>query len=821
MTPLIVIDPALGRTGAHNLAFAGLLADLPAEDGELGVCGNVAMDADLRQRLAARCGLVAPLFDHDFYALAGKVGGISEHWDWIHALARGYEAALERVLARWPNQPVRLLYHTLSWEHASALALALREVGERGAALQHVALLMYSPGVDEDGGITDLPRRLNFRLAFGALVQAGNVVMQAGCREYSRAYRHLLGLDQDLPLHPCFIADWSLPRVAPAPSREQVVLLYLGEIKQDKGFLELPARLRRELAAAGPARRFVLQFAAIRTEAARAVVDELRVLAAGDARVEIHEGFLPQPQLDALLASASVLHLDYDARAYAHKSSGLLWLAAWHGLAVTLPAGTWLEREAKRLGVAIIAPGASSAAGAVAARPRRDEDYFRAIFTPLRDWLAGLPSIPPVATSAVPVESVAATRPVRPAGGPGVDVVVFWKQNDSTLYGRRVDMVARYLASRPDVRRVLVLDAPIDEERRAALAASTDAARHDRRVGERVLDKLAGRCDVGKIVYSLFLHPRDGYGPDEQDRPGPGFLAAYENFLRAEFARWGIAPERAVFWIYPRAFAAAALLARLRPRQLVVDVVDDHRAWPGLDVAEKERLTAHYRELLAAADLALANCAPVRDAMATLGPAPRLVPNGCDLPLPVRLDETDDALREQLAFTGRTLGFVGNLEAKIDIDLLSRLADVFPECRLVLIGSTHANPGVLALRRHANVRLPGVVPYDRLGAWLSTFDVGLIPHRQMELTHHMNPLKAYVYLANGIPAVATSVPNIEPLPGLLEVADDVDGFIAAVRSLLARPRPAQADFDAATRTRSWAARLGPAVDALLQARTPT
>src|SRR3546814_4255780 len=38
----------------------------------------------------------------------------------------------------------------------------------------------------------------------------------------------------------------------------------------------------------------------------------------------------------------------------------------------------------------------------------------------------------------------------------GIDVVLFWKQNDSTLYGRRSDMVARYLASRRDVRRVVV-----------------------------------------------------------------------------------------------------------------------------------------------------------------------------------------------------------------------------------------------------------------------------------------------------------------------------------------------------------------------------
>ena len=45
-----------------------------------------------------------------------------------------------------------------------------------------------------------------------------------------------------------------------------------------------------------------------------------------------------------------------------------------------------------------------------------------------------------------------------------VNVVMFWKQNDSELYGRRSDMVAKYLASRGDVGKVLVLDAPIDSD---------------------------------------------------------------------------------------------------------------------------------------------------------------------------------------------------------------------------------------------------------------------------------------------------------------------------------------------------------------------
>src|SRR3546814_2343034 len=63
------------------------------------------------------------------------------------------------------------------------------------------------------------------------------------------------------------------------------------------------------------------------------------------------------------------------------------------------------------------------------------------------------------------------------------------------------------------------------------------------------------------------------------------------------------------------------------------------------------------------------------------------------------------------SYAGKTIGYAGNLETKIDIELLSRVADRFRDCQVVLIGSTHANPAVLELLRHPNVRLPGVVPY--------------------------------------------------------------------------------------------------------------
>src|SRR3546814_10669716 len=73
-------------------------------------------------------------------------------------------------------------------------------------------------------------------------------------------------------------------------------------------------------------------------------------MAGSEPRIDLHDGYWGDEQLHEWLSMASALCLDYDVRAYSHKTSGLLWLAAWHGLAVRVPAGSWPDREGRPLG---------------------------------------------------------------------------------------------------------------------------------------------------------------------------------------------------------------------------------------------------------------------------------------------------------------------------------------------------------------------------------------------------------------------------------------------------------------------------------------
>lgn len=396
----------------------------------------------------------------------------------------------------------------------------------------------------------------------------------------------------------------------------------------------------------------------------------------------------------------------------------------------------------------------------------------------------------------------------------GTDIVVFWKQNDTGLYGRRSDMIVRYLASRGDVRRVMVFDAPISEHDLLVRRNKSDGLTHDRLIYTKTYEKIFGVLDTPKVSFDTFTYPPGRYRTSEDGTSRQLQSEAYLRYIGDALIREDIDPSSSIFWIYPKNYLAGELVAHFSPKKVVVDVVDDHRAWPGISDAERDRLTRNYEQVLAQADMAFANCEPVLESMRAFAPDIRLVPNGCDEK--ISLVEPDNAaFREFVAFPGKTIGFIGNLEKKIDIGLIGKVASHFSDCQVVLLGSTHANPDVRELQSHPNVRMPGVVPYAEIAAWVSHFDVGIIPHLKMELTRSMNPLKLYVYLSSGVPVVSTEIDNVDRTSSFVKIASTHEQFMQFVAELLAAGKEKSQALDRYVRANSWTSRMEPHMNELL------
>lgn len=401
----------------------------------------------------------------------------------------------------------------------------------------------------------------------------------------------------------------------------------------------------------------------------------------------------------------------------------------------------------------------------------------RTLVKVIEDCLRAPTPVPPSALEFLEAQVRRYARPeLRQAG---LDLVMFWRQDDAGLYGRRFDMLVDRLARRPDIRRIAVFDPPYAAHRLWEFRDDGPTT-HTREILDSKLTRRWGLADTDKVSHHVFLFDKFGNLPHGDYPNEDGFAG----FVAEELERGGINPQESIFWYYPVFEELEALTEQFRPRLTVVDIVDDQRAWPGRTNQRRENMDRHYRALLGDVDVVLANCEAVRETLSVYASDIVVVPNGCDLD-PIPEDPQNRQFAQFAALEGPILGLVGNLEPKTDAALLERIACERPDCHLVLVGSTHSNPDLLRLDAYDNVFFAGVVRYPEVKAWIKRFDVALLPHLATEQTRAMHPLKLLVYASLGVRIVATGASNLGELEPFIDVAHDHDTFLAAVDAALA------------------------------------
>jgi hypothetical protein len=84
------------------------------------------------------------------------------------------------------------------------------------------------------------------------------------------------------------------------------------------------------------------------------------------------------------------------------------------------------------------------------------------------------------------------------------------------------------------------------------------------------------------------------------------------------------------------------------------------------------------------------------------------------------------------------------------------------------------------------------------------------------VTYHADPIKAYEYLAAGLPVVATDLPALRRLKHVVRLADSPDAFLTQIDAQLAEGRlKGFAARQAEAARHSWASRFQ-TIDALMR-----
>jgi UDP-galactopyranose mutase len=155
------------------------------------------------------------------------------------------------------------------------------------------------------------------------------------------------------------------------------------------------------------------------------------------------------------------------------------------------------------------------------------------------------------------------------------------------------------------------------------------------------------------------------------------------------------------------------------------------------------------------------------------------------------------------------LGFYGVIDERFDVELLDRVATMRPNWSFVMVGPV-VKIAEEDLPKRPNIHYLGGKTYEQLPAYLSGWDVALMPFAMNESTQFISPTKTPEYLAGGKPVVTTPVKDVVRHYGQLEgvrVAATAEEFAAACDKALELARDPEsgwlAEADLVLSAASW------------------
>jgi UDP-galactopyranose mutase len=192
------------------------------------------------------------------------------------------------------------------------------------------------------------------------------------------------------------------------------------------------------------------------------------------------------------------------------------------------------------------------------------------------------------------------------------------------------------------------------------------------------------------------------------------------------------------------------------------------------------------RELLDLADLVFTGGQSLYDAKRDRHPSVHCFPSSVDQQHFATARGNLSVPSDQVISDGPVLGYYGVIDERIDLELIAELARSRPRWQLVMVGPV-VKIDAVDLPRAPNIHYLGGKSYDELPAYLSGWDVALMPFAINEATRFISPTKTPEYLAGGLPVVSTPVNDVVAGYGELErvhIADTPKAFVAASESAI-------------------------------------
>ena len=262
------------------------------------------------------------------------------------------------------------------------------------------------------------------------------------------------------------------------------------------------------------------------------------------------------------------------------------------------------------------------------------------------------------------------------------------------------------------------------------------------------------------------------------------------------------------------------MLEFLQPRRVVFHVRDAYREIPGWNTHQE----ANFLALQQRADLiTVSSNKQIEVLQENLRSKARVLLNGADVDNVARCLSAP-CPTDLAAIAHPRMGYAGVISQKVDLALISALAQRQPTWQWVFVGpipggdggrmggSQAAYAAWTALLALANVHWLGAKSHEEVGRYMVHMDVNTMPYvvddRAGGWARYAYPLKLHEYLAAGLPVVSADMVDVQRHRDVLELVDGVDAWEAALARALAGDAPGNATTRrAVAKANSWDGRV--------------
>ncbi len=232
------------------------------------------------------------------------------------------------------------------------------------------------------------------------------------------------------------------------------------------------------------------------------------------------------------------------------------------------------------------------------------------------------------------------------------------------------------------------------------------------------------------------------------------------------------------------------LFRKFEEKIRVCRIFDDHTQYPGFPQALKGKYKKDEEEFINQVDIVFAASQKLYRIAKKINHKTYYIPNAADFEHFGKALSQEIAVPEDMKGIPRpTIGLIGKLNERLDMELLDYLTSMKPEWSFVMIGPIYTVSKQFITRFKEitdknNVYYLGMKSYYEIPAYLRYFDVCIIPYVIGGATEAVNPIKFYEYLATGKPVVSTPLTDVRPLEDIIRIAFNKEEFSKCIADCL-------------------------------------